>query len=197
MIKIKQAIIVEGKYDKITLSNLVDAVIIPTNGFSIYKDRETAELIKMFAEKTGVIILTDSDSAGFQIRGRLKNIIGGGKIINVFVPEIRGKEKRKRAPSKQGLLGVEGMSGEILLSAFERAGVFAEEREEKKNPVTKADLMDLGLCGGENSAKRREFLQEKLGFPKQLSANMLVEVVNAMYEREEFLDVSQKILGEI
>lgn len=197
MIKIKQAIIVEGKYDKITLSNLVDAVIIPTNGFSIYKDRETAELIKMFAEKTGVIILTDSDSAGFQIRGRLKNIIGGGKIINVFVPEIRGKEKRKRSPSKQGLLGVEGMSGEILLSAFERAGVFAEEREEKKNPVTKADLMDLGLCGGENSAKRREFLQEKLGFPKQLSANMLVEVVNAMYEREEFLDVSQKILGEI
>lgn len=197
MIKINQAIIVEGKYDKITLSNLVDAVIIPTNGFSIYKDKETAALIKMFAEKTGVIILTDSDSAGFQIRGRLKNIIGGGKITNVFIPEIRGKEKRKSVPSKQGLLGVEGMSKEILLEAFARAGVFAEETPEKTNLTTKADLMDLGLCGGENSAKRREFLQEKLGFPKRLSANMFLEAVNAMYAREEFLDVSQKILGEL
>ena len=197
MIKIKQAIVVEGKYDKITLSNLVDAVIIPTNGFAVYKDKETAELIKMFAEKTGVIILTDSDSAGFQIRSRLKNIIGNGKVINVFIPEITGKEKRKRTPSKQGLLGVEGMTKEVLLKAFERAGVFADESGENNNPVTKADLLDLGLCGGENSAKLRKALQLKLGFPSGLSANMLLEAVNSLYSREEFLNVSLKILGEL
>lgn len=197
MIKINKAVIVEGKYDKITLSNYVDAVIIPTNGFSIYKDGETAALIKMFAEKTGVIVLTDSDSAGFQIRARIKNIIGGGKITNVYIPEISGKEKRKRAPSKQGLLGVEGMTEKILLEAFERAGVFAEECAENKDPVTKADLFDLGLCGGENSAVKRKLLQQKLGFPSGLSANMLIEAVNALYSREEFLNVSQKILGEL
>lgn len=197
MIKIKQAIVVEGKYDKITLSNLVDAVIIPTNGFAVYKDKETVELIKMFAEKTGVIILTDSDSAGFQIRSRLKNIIGAGKVINVFIPEITGKEKRKRTPSKQGLLGVEGMTKEVLLKAFERAGVFADESGENNNPVTKADLLDLGLCGGENSAKLRKALQLKLGFPSGLSANMLLEAVNSLYSREEFLNVSLKILGEL
>ncbi len=197
MIKIKQAIVVEGKYDKITLSNLVDAVIIPTNGFALYKDKETADLIKMFAEKTGVIILTDSDSAGFQIRSRLKNIIGNGKVINVFIPEIAGKEKRKRTPSKQGLLGVEGMTKEVLLKAFERAGVFADESGENNNPVTKSDLLDLGLCGGENSAKLRKALQLKLGFPSGLSANMLLEAVNSLYSREEFLNVSLKILGEL
>lgn len=197
MIKIDKAIIVEGKYDKITLSNLVDAVIIPTNGFSVYKDRETAELIKLFAKKTGIIILTDSDSAGLQIRSRLRSIISEGEVINVFIPEIRGKEKRKRAFSKQGLLGVEGMTKEILLEAFERAGVFAEERVGKTEPVTKADLFDLGLCGGENSAVKRRMLQKKLGFPSGLSANMFLEAVNAMYSREEFLHKSQNILGEL
>ena len=197
MIKINKAIIVEGKYDKITLSNYVDAVIIPTNGFSIYKDEETAALIKMFAEKTGVILLTDSDSAGFQIRSRLKNIIGCGKITNVYIPEIIGKEKRKRAPSKQGLLGVEGMTEKVLLAAFERAGVFAEECTQKNDPVTKADFFDLGICGGENSAVKRRMLQKKLGFPSGLSANMFLETVNALYSREEFLNVSQKILGEL
>ncbi|MCH5208976.1 MAG: DUF4093 domain-containing protein [Oscillospiraceae bacterium] len=196
MIKIRQAIIVEGKYDKITLSNLVDAVIIPTNGFSIYKDAETAELIKMFAEKTGVIILTDSDSAGLQIRNRLKSIIGGGKIINVYIPEIRGKEKRKRAPSKQGLLGVEGMTKEALVEAFSRAGVFAEESGENPNPVTKADLLELGLYGGENSAELRRKLQRKIGLPSGLSANMLLEAVNVMYTRGEFLDIARNIFGE-
>ena len=196
MIKIRQAIIVEGKYDKITLSNLVDAVIIPTNGFSIYKDTETAELIKMFAEKTGVIILTDSDSAGLQIRNRLKSIIGGGKIINVYIPEIRGKEKRKRAPSKQGLLGVEGMTKEALVEAFSRAGVFAEEGVENLNPVTKADLLELGLYGGENSAELRRKLQREIGLPSGLSANMLLEAVNVMYTRGEFLDIARNIFGE-
>lgn len=186
MIKIKQAIIVEGKYDKIRLSNLVDAVIIPTNGFELYKNKETAELIKMLAKKTGIIILTDSDSAGFQIRSRLRSITRGGEVINVYIPDIMGKERRKRAPSAEGKLGVEGVDDEILLEAFRKAGVFAEERTVPKDPITKADLMELGFVGGENSADKRAKLQRSLGLPVRLSANMLLEILNVMYSREEF-----------
>lgn len=187
MIKIKQAVIVEGKYDKIRLSNIVDAVIVPVNGFSIYRDKETAELIKMLARKTGIVILTDSDSAGFQIRNKIKNLARGGEVIHVYVPDIKGKELRKREPSKQGLLGVEGIDDEILLEAFEKAGVLAEKTEALKDPVTKADLLDMGLIGAENSAERRAELQRRLGLPERLSANMLLEMLNVMYTREEFL----------
>lgn len=187
MIKIKQAVVVEGKYDKIRLSNIVDAVIVPVNGFSIYKDKETAELIKMLARKTGIVILTDSDSAGFQIRNKIKNLARGGEVIHVYVPDIKGKERRKREPSKQGLLGVEGIDDEILLEAFKKAGVFAEKSQALKDPITKADLLDIGLVGAENSAERRAELQRKLGLPERLSANMLLEILNVMYTREEFL----------
>lgn len=187
MLKIKQAIIVEGKYDKIRLSNLVDAVIIPTNGFALYKDKETTALIKMLAKKTGIIILTDSDSAGFQIRSRLRSITHGCEVINVYIPDIMGKERRKIKPSAEGKLGVEGIDDEILLEAFRKAGVFAEERTVRKDPVTKADLFDLGLIGGDNSADRRAELQRRLGLPERLSANMLLEILNVMYSREEFL----------
>ena len=187
MIKIKQAVIVEGKYDKIRLSNIVDAVIVPVNGFSIYKDTETAELIKMLARKTGIVILTDSDSAGFQIRNKIKELARGGDVIHVYVPDIKGKEKRKREPSKQGLLGVEGIDDGILLEAFRKAGVFAESTDKPQDPITKADLMERGLVGAENSAERRAELQRKLGLPEHLSANMLLEILNVMYTREEFL----------
>ncbi|MDE6727012.1 MAG: DUF4093 domain-containing protein [Oscillospiraceae bacterium] len=187
MIRIKQAVIVEGKYDKIRLSNIIDAVIIPVNGFSIYRDRETAELIKTLARKTGIVILTDSDSAGFQIRNKIKNLARGGEVIHVYVPDIKGKERRKREPSKQGLLGVEGIDDEVLLEAFKKAGVLAEKPQAPKDPITKADLMELGLVGGENSAERREEFQRKLGLPERLSANMLLEILNVMYTREEFL----------
>lgn len=187
MLKIKQAIIVEGKYDKIRLSNIVDAVIIPTNGFQLYKDKDTAELIKMLAKKTGIIILTDSDSAGFQIRSRLRNITRGGKVINVYIPDIFGKERRKSFPSAEGKLGVEGVDDEIILEAFRKAGVFADERTAPKDPITKADLMELGLIGGDNSAEKRAKLQRSLGFPERLSANMLLEVLNVTYSRSEFL----------
>lgn len=186
MIKIKQAVIVEGKYDKIRLSNIIDAVIVPVHGFSIYRDRETAELIKYLARTTGIVILTDSDSAGFQIRNKIKSLAGGGEVIHVYVPDIRGKEKRKRAPSKEGLLGVEGISDEIIAAAFAKAGVLAE-RTEKSDPITKADLLELGLIGGENSQARRGELQEKLGLPKRLSSNMLLEMLNVMFSREELL----------
>lgn len=189
MIKIKQAIIVEGKYDKIRLSNLTDALIIPTNGFAIYKDKETAELIKTLAKKTGIIILTDSDSAGLQIRNALRNIVREGEVINVYIPDVHGKERRKRTPSKQGLLGVEGIDDEILINAFEKAGVFAEKSDASKEPITKADLVELGLSGGENSAAARAALQKKLGLPERLSANLLLEILNVMYSREEFFGI--------
>lgn len=185
MIKIKQAIIVEGKYDKIKLSSLVDAVIIPTNGFGLYKDRETADLIRALAKKTGIIILTDSDSAGFMIRSRIRSIAKDGEIINVYIPDIFGKERRKAVPSKEGKLGVEGMSAEVLMQAFERAGVFAESAPERENPLTKAELMEKGLVGAQNSAEKRAALQKRLGLPERLSANMLLEILNTMYDREE------------
>ncbi len=189
MIKLKQAIIVEGKYDKIRLSNLVDALIIPTTGFAIYKDKETAELIRALAKKTGIIILTDSDSAGLQIRNALRNIVREGEVINVYIPDIPGKERRKRVPSKQGLLGVEGIDDEILLKAFERAGVFAEKSAAPKEPIAKADLVELGLSGGDNSAAARAALQKRLGLPERLSANLLLEILNVMFSREEFFGI--------
>ena len=190
MIKIKQAIIVEGRYDKIRLGNIVDAVIIPVGGFEIYKDKQTAELIKMLARKTGIIILTDSDSAGFQIRSRIREIARGGEIINVYIPDVFGKEKRKRSPSKEGLLGVEGIDDKTLLKAFQKAGVFAEQEPAAfKTPITKADLLDLGLVGARDSAARREKLQKRLGLPARLSANMLLEILNVMYSREGFFQL--------
>lgn len=188
MIKIKQAVIVEGKYDKIRLSNIVDTVIVPVHGFSVYRDRETAELIRTLARTRGIIILTDSDSAGFQIRNKIKEIARGGSVINVYVPDIKGRERRKREPSKQGLLGVEGIDDDIILEAFRKAGVLAENSEAPKDPITKADLFDLGLIGAENSAQRRAELQRSLGLPERLSANMLLEMLNVMYTRERFLE---------
>lgn len=188
MIKIKQAVIVEGKYDKIRLSNIVDTVIVPVHGFSVYRDRETAELIRTLARTRGIIILTDSDSAGFQIRNKIKEIARGGSVINVYVPDIKGRERRKREPSKQGLLGVEGIDDDIILEAFRKAGVLAEKSETPKDPITKADLFDLGLIGAENSAQRRAALQRSLGLPERLSANMLLEMLNVIYTRERFLE---------
>lgn len=190
MIKLKQAIIVEGKYDKIKLSSVVDALIIPTNGFAVFKDREMAELIRTLAQTVGIIILTDSDSAGFRIRTRVRSIAAKGEVINVFIPDIFGKERRKQAPSKEGKLGVEGMSTQVLMQAFERAGVFARESERTdKEALTKADLADAGLVGGENSAQKRRALQRRLGLPERLSANLLLEVLNAMYTRGEAFEL--------
>lgn len=192
MVKIKQAVIVEGKYDKIRLSNVIDAVIVPVNGFSIYKDKETAELIKTLARTTGIVILTDSDSAGFQIRNKIKELARGGEVIHVYVPDIKGKERRKREPSKQGLLGVEGISDGILLEAFRNAGVIAEKSESRGEPITKADFMDLGLIGADGSSEKRAELQMRLKLPKRLSANMLLEILNVMYSRDEFFDLIER-----
>lgn len=195
MIRIKQAIITEGRYDKIRLSNIVDAVIICTNGFSIFKDREKQELIKSLAAKTGIVILTDSDSAGFKIRSFIRGFVKEGEVLNAVTPDIYGKERRKLQPSKQGKLGVEGIPDELLIQALKNAGAVVLDGaspQENSDPVTRSDLMDLGLIGGEGSAERRRDLQRRLGLPELLSSKLLLEVVNKMYTRSEFLEIAQK-----
>lgn len=197
MLRIKQAIIVEGRYDKIRLSNITDAVVICTNGFSIYKDREKQELIKSLAAKTGIIILTDSDSAGFQIRSFIRSIVKQGEVLNAVTPDILGKERRKAQPSKQGKIGVEGIPDELIEQALINAGAVPEgSTADRGEPITRADLMDCGLIGGENCTQRRQRLQRYLGLPELLSAKLLLEVVNKMYTRSGFLEAVRKLDSE-
>ena len=186
-LKISRAIIVEGKYDKIKLSSLIDGVIIVTNGFGVYKDPDTVALIRFYAEKSGIIILTDSDSAGFRIRGHIKSIVPKGDIVNVYIPEIFGKEKRKSEPSKEGMLGVEGVSADIIREAFEKAGVIGETVQDREK-ITKMDFYDLGLSGGENSASFRQRLSKSLSLPSRITTGALLEIVNAMFDRQDFFD---------
>lgn len=192
MIKINEAVIVEGKYDKIKLSSVVDAVIIVTNGFGIFKDREKLELIRYYAQKTGIIILTDSDSAGRKIRGYIKGAVKKGRIINVYIPDVFGKEKRKEKPSAEGKLGVEGIDVKTLVSAFEKSGVTASESN-RKSDITKFTLYELGLSGGNESKKLREKLQKTLGLPSLMSAGSLVDVLNTMMDSGELAEYIRKI----
>ncbi len=188
MIKLKQAVIVEGKYDKITLENVVDATIIATDGFGIFKNREKRELIKLLAKKLGIIVITDSDSAGSLIRSHLKQICPEGSIINVYVPQLSGKEKRKTKPSKEGLLGVEGMTQQVLLDALARSGVIGEQKTKGSDKkITKQTFFSLGLSGGKNSSYLRNSLAEYLGLPKGISSNAFLDCVNAIYEYDEFI----------
>lgn len=186
MIKLTQPIIVEGKYDKITLENVVDTLIIPTNGFSIFKDKEKCELIRILAQKDGVIVLTDSDSAGGMIRSHIKNIVNGGKVINVYVPQLKGKEKRKSAYSKEGLLGVEGMPRQVIEQALRQSGVFGSAVSADAQKITKMDLYEHGLTGGENSRKKRELLLKSLSLPIGLSTNVMLDVLNTLFTFEQF-----------
>ena len=190
MLQIKQAIIVEGKYDKIKLSSIVKAVIIPTHGFRIFKDAEMMELIRHYAHTTGIIILTDSDRAGFRIRSYLKGAIPNGNIRNIYIPDVFGKEKRKEKPSAEGKLGVEGMDVRVLREAFEKAGILSEEQPSGA-PITKTDLYLAGLNGTENSAQRRRILQQKLGLPSMLSSAAFLEILNSMMTREDFLAMTE------
>ncbi len=187
MLKVTLPIIVEGKYDKIKLSSFLDATIITTDGFGIFKSKDKVDLIKKLAEKDGIIVLTDSDSAGNIIRSYLKNIIGEEKIYNVFLPEIKGKERRKSKESSEGLLGVEGISKEVIISALER---FLKKKDvEKNNEITKAFLMSVGLSGGQNSSKLRKELLRKLDLPTTISPNTLTKVLNEITTKEEILDI--------
>lgn len=194
MLHIEQAVIVEGKYDKIKLSSILDAVIITTNGFSVMKNKEKLEIIRFYAQNKGIIILTDSDSAGFKIRNYLKGAIKNGKIINVYVPDIFGKEKRKAAPSKEGKLGVEGIDKEIILDAFKKAGVISYDKDADNDPITRIDLYECGLSGGENSSEKRKVLLQQLGMPQLLTTTGMLEILNTMMSRSEFYDFIDKLV---
>lgn len=192
MIKIKQAVIVEGKYDKIKLSGIIDAPIIQTDGFGIFKDKELQQLIRMLAEKRGILVLTDSDSAGFKIRSFIGSTVDPKTIKHAYIPDIFGKEKRKTEPSKEGKLGVEGVSQEIIMQALANAGVLYENSAEPERPITKTDLYEAGLTGGENSSEKRAALLRYYALPSRLSANSLVKVLNCITTYERFIqDLSE------
>ena len=189
MVKIKQAIVVEGKYDQNTLLQLVDATIFQTRGFGVMHDKALLELLRKAAKMTGLIIFTDSDGAGFVIRNFLKGALPKEGVLHAYIPDIPGKEKRKRAPGKEGLLGVEGMTKEILLEALENAGADLGGEAAKKpgDTITKFDLYTAGLSGRPDSAAKRAAFLEKLRFPAHMSANALLDALNLLYTREEFL----------
>ena len=189
MVKIRQAIVVEGKYDQNTLSQLVDATIFQTRGFGVMHDKALLELLRKAAKMTGLIIFTDSDGAGFVIRNFLKGALPKEGVLHAYIPDIPGKEKRKRAPGKEGLLGVEGMTKEILLEALENAGADLGGKAAKKpgDTITKFDLYTAGLSGRPDSAAKRAAFLEKLRFPAHMSANALLDALNLLYTREEFL----------
>lgn len=190
MVKIKEAIVVEGRYDKNTLSQIIDAPILETSGFGIFKNKEQMALLRKVAEKRGLIVFTDSDGAGFVIRNHLKSAIPGKYLKHAYIPDIYGKEKRKAAPGKEGKLGVEGMKREIILESLRRAGATfeGEETAEGSKRITKADLMDLGLYGP-GSNDRRAALVKKLGFPEKISTNAFLQAVNLLYSAEELENI--------
>ena len=186
--RIDEVIAVEGRYDKNTLSQVVDATIVELGGFGVFNDRQLLSLLRRLAAARGLVIFTDPDGAGFVIRNHLKGAITQGRVLHAYVPDVAGKEKRKRVGGKEGKLGVEGMTPEVLLAALRRAGVtfLGEEAAEREEPINKSDLLDLGLIG-EGSTQRRAALIRKLELPSHLSANALLDVLNLMFSREEFL----------
>lgn len=188
MLTIREAIVVEGRYDKNTLSQLVDTVILETSGFGIFKDREKLALLRRIGETRGLIILTDSDGAGFVIRNYLKGALPQNQVKHAYIPDLYGKEKRKRQPGKEGKLGVEGMSPAVLTDALRRAGAtILGEGKSIPPALTKADLFAAGLSGGAGSAEKRKKLLNKLGLPQHLSPNAMLPVLSALYDRESLL----------
>jgi len=180
--KIKEVIVVEGKYDKIKLSQIFDTLIITTEGFGIYKNKQKMALLKRLAKENGVIVLTDSDSAGFRIRNYIKQCFGDIPIKQAYIPDVSGKEKRKAKPSAEGFLGVEGIEDKIIIDAVLKAGVNIKPEAEK---ITKADLYSLGLVGAPQSSARRSELAQKLNLPIKISSNALLDVLNTLYTMEE------------
>lgn len=190
MIETDKTIIVEGKHDKIKISSVISANIIETDGFSIFKDKEKLELIKKLADKNGIIIMTDSDAAGFRIRGYLNGIIPNSKITNIYIPDIFGKERRKRVPGKERKLGVEGMSEELLRKLLKDI-----PNGERKSDITVYDLYELGVNGGNGSARRRRKLLGDMGLPARLNNKRMCEMINALYTKEEFIREAERVLG--
>ena len=198
--KLRQAIVVEGKYDQNTLRQIVDTAIFTTNGFTDMKDPALLRLLRQAAQTTGLVILTDSDGAGFLIRNTLKSALPEQGVLHAYIPDLPGKEKRKAAPGKEGLLGVEGMTPEILLQALRDAGAEFEDGSAPppaRKPITKQDLFALGLSGGPESAKKRDALLKALSLPAHMSANALLQALNVLFSREEFFAQARRILGQI
>lgn len=185
MISVKEAIIVEGKYDKIKLSGFLDSFIFVVDGFSIFNNKKDQQTIKTLAKKTGIVILTDSDRAGIKIRNFIKQLVEKEQVKHAYIPEIEGKERRKTVPGKEGLLGVEGITEEIITDALIKSGcTVCGESERPKSKLTKTDFFEMGLSGGEKSAELRRALALKLGLPSKLSANMLLDAVNRISDKE-------------
>ena len=197
MVKIKEAIVVEGRYDKNTLSQIVDAPILETSGFGIMKDKQQLKLLRKVAQSRGLIIFTDSDGAGFVIRNYLKGAIEANYLRHAYIPDIPGKERRKSAPGKEGKLGVEGMTPQVILDALRKAGatVLGEEQTQVSGNITKQDMMELGLSGGTNSSLLRKALLKKLDLPEHMSANALLQAVNLLYTLDELREILSQ-LGE-
>lgn len=187
MVSVKEVIVVEGRYDKNALRQVVDATVVTTDGFQIFKDKERQAMLRSLAERRGIIVLTDSDGAGAVIRGFIKGIVDPGLVKEAFIPDVPGKEKRKSSPSKEGKLGVEGMEPEILLAALKAAGATLDGDPATRygREITKADLYRLGLSGGEGSAEKRKALQKRLDLPERMSANQLLQVLNVVTTKAE------------
>ena len=194
MVKIKEAILVEGRYDKNTLSQIVDAPILETSGFGIFKDKAQMKLLRNVAQKRGLIVFTDSDGAGFVIRNHIKSAIPAKYLKHAYIPDIMGKERRKAAPGKEGKLGVEGMSREIILESLRRCGATIEgEAAETAGQITKQDLMELGLSGGKDSSTKRAVLMKKLELPEHMSANALLQALNLLLSLKELTEIAASL----
>ena len=193
MLHTNMAVIVEGKYDKIKLSSIIDAVIIPTNGFGVFRDKEKMSLIRYYASNTGIIIMTDSDTAGFKIRNHIKGSVGNAKVVNVYIPDIYGKERRKTEYSKEGKLGVEGVPDKIIIESLKKAGISFTDKTEPSQPITKLDLFEDGLSGGKESSEMRRLLLKHLGLPELLTTNSMLEGLNVMLTKEQYKEAVRAI----
>lgn len=190
MVKIKEAVVVEGRYDKNTLSQILDAPILETSGFGIFKDKQQMALLRRVAESRGLIVFTDSDGAGFVIRNHIKSAISGKYLKHAYIPDIYGKEKRKAAPGKEGKLGVEGMTREVILESLRRAGATIEGEETiPVRQITKQNLMELGLSGGADASAKRLKLLKKLNLPERMSSNAMLQALNLLYTYEELTTI--------
>ena len=198
--RIREVIVVEGRYDKNALRQVVEATVLETGGFAVFNDKEKLAFLRRLAERRGVIILTDSDGAGFVIRNYLKGALPKDKVRQAYIPDVAGKERRKRRPGKEGKLGVEGMSPQVLLEALRRAGATFEDGGDSAapsgEPITKADLFAAGLSGGTDSAARRRALLRRLELPEHLTANAMVEALNLLMSREDFLRAAADVAPE-
>ena len=198
MLRIKEAVIVEGRYDKNTLLQAVDCAVIETSGFGIFKNSEKTALLRRLASTRGIIVFTDSDSAGFLIRNHIRGTVSG-TVKHAYIPDIPGKERRKSAPSKEGKLGVEGMRPEVIIEALRRAGAtFIDSAPEsgREHSISKADFYSLGLTGAPDSGQRRAALLKELRLPARMTTNSLLDVVNALFSREEFMSVISSLFPQ-